>query len=120
MQNRAFPKAQNKNKKGIDIAAVREKHINGEQLTNLERRVNRDIGYRIAPGFLWNPLTKYPKNWPCFCGSGLKFKKCCTDKVPKTCTKELFPKYQLIVDQANLGMHPRPQVVKPPEKKDGV
>lgn len=25
----------------------------------------------------WNPLLKYPRNEECFCGSGLKFKKCC-------------------------------------------
>jgi hypothetical protein len=29
----------------------------------------------------WNPLLKYERNFPCFCGSGIKFKKCCMRKL---------------------------------------
>lgn len=28
-----------------------------------------------------NPFKKWPRNLPCFCGSGKKFKKCCNDKI---------------------------------------
>lgn len=34
-------------------------------------------GYLPEPGFKWNPVLKYPKNEACYCGSGVKFKKCC-------------------------------------------
>lgn len=33
--------------------------------------------YKPKPGFSWNPLKGFPRNSPCFCGSGRKFKKCC-------------------------------------------
>lgn len=35
------------------------------------------------PGFDWNPLLDLPKNRPCPCRSGAKFKQCCLHKLPK-------------------------------------
>lgn len=32
---------------------------------------------RVFPGKTWNPVRKYPRNHGCFCGSGVKAKKCC-------------------------------------------
>lgn len=32
--------------------------------------------YHPKPGMAWNPLTSFPKNSPCVCGSKIKFKKC--------------------------------------------
>ena len=32
-------------------------------------------------GFMWNPILKHPRNEPCFCGSKIKFKKCCLPNV---------------------------------------
>lgn len=32
----------------------------------------------------WNALQAYPRNAPCLCGSNIKFKKCCRDKLAKT------------------------------------
>lgn len=40
------------------------------------------------PGYVWNPTLNYPRNSPCFCKSGKKFKKCCLSLIPPTCTKE--------------------------------
>jgi uncharacterized protein YecA (UPF0149 family) len=34
------------------------------------------VGRMPKPGFSWNPLMKLPRNAPCVCGSGKKFKKC--------------------------------------------
>lgn len=34
-----------------------------------------------------NPFKKWPRNLPCFCGSGVKFKKCCHDKIIDVVTK---------------------------------
>lgn len=36
-----------------------------------------------AKGNVSNPALKYPRNMKCFCGSELKFKKCCMDKIPR-------------------------------------
>lgn len=41
-------------------------------------------GYVPKPGHAWNPLLKFPRNNPCPCGSGKKFKKCCVNNVPVT------------------------------------
>lgn len=35
-------------------------------------------------GYVWNPLLKFPRNEPCFCNSGKKFKRCCLNKMAKT------------------------------------
>jgi hypothetical protein len=35
------------------------------------------IAYALKPGFHWNPLKKLPRNGPCICQSGKKYKKCC-------------------------------------------
>lgn len=37
-----------------------------------------------------NPFKKWPRNLPCFCGSGKKFKKCCEDKIDQTVTLQEF------------------------------
>jgi hypothetical protein len=36
----------------------------------------------LSKGHSWNPLRKYPRNELCFCGSGLKSKKCCLPGLP--------------------------------------
>lgn len=30
----------------------------------------------------WNPFQKYPRNETCYCGSGVKYKRCCVDSDP--------------------------------------
>lgn len=37
--------------------------------------------YVLLPGFKWNPLLNFPRNEECFCGSGVKHKKCCLSRV---------------------------------------
>lgn len=34
---------------------------------------------KLLDGNKWNPLLKYPRNEPCYCGSNKKFKKCCLE-----------------------------------------
>lgn len=33
--------------------------------------------WKLNAGNAWNPLKRFPRNHPCFCGSGIKHKKCC-------------------------------------------
>lgn len=46
------------------------------------------------PGFVWNPLLTLPRNRPCPCLSGLKFKACCLHKLVKAVTPEVAKSYR--------------------------
>lgn len=50
--------------------------------------------------YMLNPLLKYPKNLPCFCGSGNKAKSCCLSKISKTVPIEQGMKLREYVDYA--------------------
>ncbi|AFC22542.1 hypothetical protein phi1422_0022 [Bdellovibrio phage phi1422] len=52
-----------------------------------EKRNSHKMCYALESGNQWNPLKAYPRNLPCPCGSGIKFKKCCVDKIPMTVKK---------------------------------
>lgn len=40
------------------------------------------LGRIPVRGFIWNPLKSMPRNSPCPCGSGKKFKKCHLNVLP--------------------------------------
>jgi hypothetical protein len=46
-----------------------------------------------------NPICGLPRNSPCPCASGKKFKKCCLSKVPRAVTKEGLRAANEIVEQ---------------------
>lgn len=54
---------------------------------NLSKKKARRQVYVTKPGFVWNPLLRYPRNEPCPCGSGMKFKKCHLDQLPQAIPK---------------------------------
>lgn len=39
--------------------------------------------HKLPEGFMWNPLLKLPRNSPCPCKSGKKFKKCHLPKMTR-------------------------------------
>lgn len=45
--------------------------------------------FKLAEGWSYNPLSSYPRNDPCFCGSLKKSKKCCLNRIPKAIPQEL-------------------------------
>ena len=47
-------------------------------------RGRREI--KLPKGLKENPIFRFPKKEPCFCGSGKRFKNCCRDKQPKYIT----------------------------------
>ena len=47
-----------------------------------------DTAQELLPGFVWNPLRKFPPNLPCFCGSQVKAKNCCLDKLARAVPKK--------------------------------
>lgn len=48
---------------------------------------NAPTAWRLKEGYAHNPLLKFPRNAKCFCGSGLKFKKCHLAGLSRACTK---------------------------------
>lgn len=59
----------------------------------------RRRGYRLRPGFDWNPLIGYPRNKGCWCGSGDKAKRCCMPHIARALPRneaavinEIWPK----------------------------
>lgn len=51
-----------------------------------DKKQKKIFGRIPLAGHTWNPLKNFPRNEPCFCGSGKKFKKCCLDKMGTTVT----------------------------------
>lgn len=47
----------------------------------------------LMPGFEWNPLLNLPRNRPCPCLSGKKFKACCLNKLPRAVPESLAKQY---------------------------
>lgn len=46
--------------------------------------------WTLLPGYQWNPLAnRYPGNKGCFCGSGVKAKRCCIPHQPRILTVDL-------------------------------
>jgi len=49
-----------------------------------KKKYKSNMGYRPINGYDWNPFLKYPPNLYCMCGSGVKFKRCCSNKISRT------------------------------------
>lgn len=47
-----------------------------------------------------NPLHSWPRNSPCFCGSGTKFKKCCRTSTPPYCLRTLALEAEILMAAA--------------------
>jgi hypothetical protein len=53
--------------------------------------IQTDKGLKIRGGFVHNPLTRYPRNYKCFCGKDEKAKFCCLPTLNPVCSpKEAF------------------------------
>lgn len=48
--------------------------------------------YAPMKGYEWNKMRSLPRNGPCICDSGKKFKKCCLDKLPPVVPEGTFKK----------------------------
>lgn len=56
------------------------------------------VKWKPKDGLVWSPLNKYPMNAKCFCGSGIKFKKCHRDQVKMAVTPEEAAELKKYVD----------------------
>lgn len=58
------------------------------------------------PGLVWSPLLRYPKNAKCFCGSGIKFKKCHDGRIKMAVMPDEAEQLKKYVDQVvNEGLN---------------
>src|SRR4051812_25939384 len=62
----------------------------------------RSLGIKPRPGLVWNPLLRLPPNRKCPCQSGLKFKKCCRDKLPKAVPEKDADNFKLQMAKPDL------------------
>lgn len=81
-----------------------------DQLAKLKRfeRQQKKIasGKRVfmpQEGHVWNPMRDYPRNARCTCGSGKKWKVCCSSKVPETIPAERAKNLRALVAAAKAG-----------------
>lgn len=74
--------------------------------------------YRLQPGYAWNPLRSVPRNFPCPCRSGKKFKSCHLDRLAPAVEVKEVPRLQSMVRAIENGRLPReaflPTIVVPP------
>lgn len=58
--------------------------------------------FKSSKTHTWNPLLKIPRNSPCPCQSGRKFKTCCLTKLPTSVTKEVALKFKTQMREPDL------------------
>jgi hypothetical protein len=62
------------------------------KLSNIRKETkSREIiikGSTPPEGYVRNPLNGFPRNTKCICGSGIKFKLCCSKIIPYYCTED--------------------------------
>ena len=69
----------------VENSLPKKKPVIGYKNDQLRWRRLAKASYQLKPGWVWNPLLRFPRNSLCFCGSGIKSKKCCLPKVPLSC-----------------------------------
>jgi hypothetical protein len=60
------------------------------------------MAFKPAPGLTWNPLRTLDPNRKCPCQSGIKFKKCCLDKLAPVVTVKEAENYRLQMSKPDL------------------
>lgn len=60
-------------------------------------------GFEVNGAWRANPLKGFPRNFPCFCDSGLKFKLCCGPKLGDVVQATMVKTLNEVVDAAKRG-----------------
>lgn len=71
-----------------------EREAMREERAKRQARALRSLGTVPNDGYAWNPLLKVERNAKCPCGSGVKFKRCHLDKLPKAVTEKQAEVYE--------------------------
>lgn len=80
--------------------------------------VNRRC-FRPVEGNAFNPLLQFPRNHPCICGSGAKFKACCLRLqprgIPKSLARRIIENWDRLMSGALQIQPPKPpETPQPP------
>lgn len=54
----------------------------------------RNLHIQLKQGFAWNPLLTLPRNIPCPCRSGKKFKACHLNMLPRVIPEKFAKRYR--------------------------
>ena len=75
--------------KAEHLAEMARAARNAELTKAQQNRANKDrqkkerrSAYTLKAGWVENPILKWPRNSPCPCGTGKKFKACCLNRMP--------------------------------------
>src|SRR3954464_10524091 len=89
-----------------------------------ESRTPRVPRYMVPfPGHAWNPLRTLPRNNPCPCRSGKKFKKCCLPTLPQAVSQkhaEEFKQQIKLPDLVFVTKENQEQIVEEVQAKDSA
>jgi len=81
-------------------------HVYGKSLIQevfgVPKKKPESLGTYPDKGFTYNPAMKFPPNQKCFCGSGMKFKKCHKLSMPEIISLEESEKIIVAMKQAGL------------------
>jgi hypothetical protein len=73
-----------------------------QEASQLQANRKRRVFLGPAPGFTYNPLLKFPRNSPCPCRSGKKFKQCCLTRIPQIVKVEDAKSFKEQMSRPNL------------------
>ena len=73
-----------------------------QEASQLPTNRRRRVFLGPAPGFTYNPLLKFPRNSPCPCRSGKKFKQCCLTRIPQIVKVEDAKSFEEQMSRPNL------------------
>lgn len=88
-----------------------------------KKGVGPKVFYHLPEGYLWNPLNKYPQNRGCFCGSGVKAKRCCIPVSPRILLEDhvlLIKKHWSKILTGHVTLPPAPGRPTPPKTEKTV
>jgi len=68
-------------------------------IKEVKKKKYKPAQYIPPPGYERNPMLRYPKNYPCFCDSKKKFKKCCLRKLKNVIPKKDFVYYNKKIEE---------------------
>lgn len=79
---------------------LRRKELEPYQKEQENFRLLNSSVTKLARGESWNPLRRYPRNELCYCGSGVKYKKCHWQNEPLKCKSKDHGSFRRIVETA--------------------
>lgn len=91
-----------------ETKVLSEEQLNLRIRQKILRKMNR-LASKPKPGYAYNPLVKIPRNNPCPCQSGKKFKRCCLEMVPKIVSAEDAQKFSALMKYGVGNIRFRPE-----------